>query len=90
MPATAAPPSEHLTDEQLDHAREIWARYQLTHDLTDKQGHIVAIDPTSGRIWMGDDIIKIPERMLAEEGQITLCLYERVGDSALWSKGEQR
>jgi len=37
-------------------AREIWADYQRRHDVSDRLGQTVGIDPDTGRIWFGDTI----------------------------------
>ena len=34
-------------------AKQIWALYQQQHDLSDRLGQTVGIDPVSGRLWFG-------------------------------------
>jgi hypothetical protein len=42
-----------MTDADVERAKAIWAEYQRTHDVSDRKGQIVGIDPASGRIWFG-------------------------------------
>ena len=47
-------------------AREIWAEYQRQHDVSDRMGQTVGIDPISGRIWFGRKALDIARQMRAE------------------------
>ena len=44
--------------EQADshEAKQIWAEYQKQHNLSDRIGQTVGIDPKSRRIWFGSSI----------------------------------
>ena len=47
-------------------AREIWAEYQRQHDVSDRQGQAVGIDPVSGRVWFGRKALDIARQMRAD------------------------
>lgn len=47
-------------------AREIWAEYQRQHDVSDRTGQAVGIEPVSGRIWFGRKALDIARQMRAE------------------------
>src|SRR6266481_10035172 len=47
-------------------ARELWAEYQRQHDVSDRMGQAVGIDPVSGRIWFGRKALDIARQMRAE------------------------
>jgi hypothetical protein len=46
--------------------REIRAEYQRQHDVSDRKGQAVGIDPVSGRIWFGRKALGIARQMRAE------------------------
>lgn len=50
----------------LEKAREIWTEYQRQHDVSDRNGQAVGIDPVSGRIWFGRKALDIARQMRAE------------------------
>ena len=52
---------KHFTQEQLAHALAIWAEYQTTHDVSARKGQAVGIDPDTGDVWFGEDILEIRE-----------------------------
>jgi hypothetical protein len=64
----------------------IWEDYQKTHDLSDRVGHAVGVDPVSGRVWIAPTTQDI-RRQLEEEGLSTPLMYVRVGSLFLWRKG---
>jgi hypothetical protein len=47
-------------------AREIWTEYQRQHDVSDRLGQPVGIDPVSRRIWFGRKALDIARQMRAE------------------------
>jgi hypothetical protein len=70
-------------------AQKIWNQYQKNHDLSDKAGQTVGIDPRSGRVWIGQSIHEvIAERDAA--GIHSLLFFERVGASTYYRKGGRR
>src|SRR5947207_4638210 len=47
-------------------ARGIWEEYQSQHDVSDRKGQAVGIDPVSGRVWFGRKALDIAQQMRAE------------------------
>lgn len=54
------------TEGDTARAVQIWAEYQKEHDVSDRKGQAVGIDPVSGRVWFGESGLAIREQMLAE------------------------
>lgn len=67
-------------------AKEIWADFQLRHDLTMHMGQTVGIDPHSGQLWFGESISDIVARRDIDglEGPL---FFARVGSETYWRKG---
>ena len=82
MPARA-------TKVDVTRAQQIWADYQANHDISDRLGQAVGIDPSSGRIWFGKDIVDIGEQMKAEGLDIPLY-FVRAGRDYYYRKGGRR
>jgi hypothetical protein len=78
----AVPP---LTAAQIQHAREFWAEYQRQHDVSDRLGQAVGIDPISERVWFGESALDIC-RQLDAQGIKTPLLFLRVGKDYYWRK----
>jgi len=70
-------------------AREIWAEYQRQHDVSDRMGQAVGIDPVSGRIWFGRKALDIARQMRAE-GIDRPFYCVRVGSDVYGRKGGRR
>jgi hypothetical protein len=64
--------------EYTARAQQIWELFQKQHDLSDKRGKVAAIDPESGRVWIGDSSVDVAEKMQAE-GVIAPVYLVRVG-----------
>lgn len=69
-------------------AREIWAQYQREHDLSDRKGQAVGIDPVSGRVWFGEPAKDI-WRQMDQEGIRTPIYCLRVGSDYYGRKGKR-
>lgn len=70
-------------------AREIWAEYQRQHDVSDRMGQAVGIDPVSGRVWFGRKALDIARQMRAEGiDRPFYCI--RVGSDYYGRKGGRR
>ena len=82
MPAT-------WTDADTERARRIWAQYQKQHDVSDRRGQAVGIDPASGRIWFGKSGMDIWKQMDAA-GDHALVYLLRVGYDYYVRKGGHR
>ncbi|MCS6859573.1 MAG: hypothetical protein NZT92_04540 [Abditibacteriales bacterium] len=81
--------SETTTTVDVERARQIWEEYQKQHDVSDRKGQAVGIDPVSGRVWFGESIIDIVRQMDAE-GVFTPLYYVRVGYDYYDRKGGHR
>ena len=55
-----------MTDADVRKAEQIWAEYQKQHDVSDRKGQAVGIDPVSGRVWSGERALDIAGQMRAE------------------------
>ncbi len=76
-------------EEDTIRALQIWADYQKQHDVSDRLGQAVGIDPTSGRIWFGESALDIRRQMDAEGVDTPLYLL-RVGCDYYLRKGGHR
>lgn len=70
-------------------AKQIWTAYRQQHDLSQRLGQTVGIDPTSGRIWFGASIQDIVAQRDAE-GLRSPLFFERVGSETYFRKGRRR
>jgi hypothetical protein len=70
-------------------AQELWADFQRQHDLSERQGQTVGIDPKSGGFWFGDSIADVVSQR-DREGLDTPLFFERVGAETYWRKGGRR
>jgi hypothetical protein len=73
----------------LARAKEIWAEYQKQHDVSDRLGKTVGIDPVSGRVWFGESMKDIwqQKKTLGDDAP---CYYVRVGKTYYTRKGGRR
>lgn len=62
---TEMPPST-WKPEYTSRAEEIWEEYQRQHDLSEQRGKVAAIDPATGRVWIGEAGVDVAEQMEAE------------------------
>lgn len=70
-------------------AREFWVDYQREHDLSERQGQTVGIDPVTGAVWFGDSIADVVSQR-DSAGLDTPLFFERVGARTYWRKGGRR
>jgi hypothetical protein len=80
----ATPPSWSADDTQR--AKEVWQRYQASHDIAGEVGRIVGIDPETGEVWIGDDIVAVVDAAQAA-GSNRPLLFLRVGFDYTFRKG---
>ena len=66
------------TEEHTARALAAWDEYQRRHDVSDLKGKTAAIDPVSGRVWIGDSGVDVIERMNADHMDVPLY-FVRVG-----------
>jgi hypothetical protein len=78
-----------LTDADIARAKEIWRDYQQTHDVTALRGQAAGIDPTTGEVWLGEDILDIYEQRLSK-GLTSPLFFERIGYRTYIRKGARR
>lgn len=77
------------TEAKSSKAKQIWVAYQRQHDLSERLGQTVGIDPTSGRVWFGESIQDIVTQRDAE-GLDSPLFFERVGSDTYFRKGSRR
>ena len=82
---------KRLNWEQVDSrkAKQIWAEYQEQHNLSDRIGQTVGIDPKSKRIWFGSSIRDIVLKRTSE-GLSSPLFFQRVGSKTYFRKGRRR
>ena len=74
--------------EYTTRAQQIWENYQRQHDLSDRQGKVVAIDPQSERVWIGNSGVDVAQQMQAEGVDAPVYLI-RVGSDHFLQKGRR-
>ena len=77
------------TEDDSRTCKQIWAKYQKQHDITDRIGQTAGIDPKSGQIWFGDSALEIVKKR-ETEGLTSPLFFERVGYEAYLWKGGRR
>lgn len=70
-------------------ACQIWEEYQRQHDVSDRIGQAVGIDPVSGRVWFGESAKDIVRQMDAEGCRVPFYCV-RVGYNYYQRKGGHR
>lgn len=84
MPAATA--KTPLTEADIVEAKRIWEQYQRDHDLTGQQGQAAGIDPKTGDVWIGEDIVDIV-LLRKSQGQSSLLFFARIGSETFYTKG---
>jgi len=79
----------HWTKADSDQAQQIWLEYQQHHDLSEKVGQTVGIDPATGCIWLGGSIQDVVAQRDADGSRAPL-FFIRVGSAAYYRKGGRR
>ena len=82
---------KRLNWEQADShkAKQIWEEYQKQHNLSDRIGQTVGIDPKNKRIWFGSSIRDIVVKRTSE-GLSSPLFFQRVGSETYFRKGGRR
>lgn len=78
-----------LTPAEIEKAKEIWAAYQKIHDITPWLNQMAAIDPKTGKVWIGETWREV-SRQRDEEGAINPTYAVTVGKDYLFRKGGSR
>ena len=76
------------TEDDSARARRFWAEYQQQHDVSDRIGQAVGIDPDTGRVWFGESGIDI-RRQQEAEGESKPLYVLRVGYDYYLRKGRR-
>jgi len=80
-------PDAPWTEADSRKAAQIWADYQKHHDVSDRHGQAVGIDPVSGQVWFGESARDIMGQL---QGQWTPLYFLRVGFDYYQRKGGRR
>jgi hypothetical protein len=72
-----------------DKAKQIWSKYEQTHDLSEMQHLAVGIDPESGEVHFGKSMQEIGDR-LEREGRFKPLFYRWVNDPYYFHRGARR
>ena len=75
-----------LTEEDGKRAEARWAEYQRTHDVGDRIGQTVGIEPETGAMWFGESIIDVVDQRDAA-GVHRPLFFIRVGWDHYYRKG---
>ena len=71
-----------------EHGRSAWAKYQVDHDVAPLRGSVAAIEPESGRVWIGDDALIAIDKMKSDGLDAPVFLV-RIGFDYLDVKGRR-
>jgi hypothetical protein len=72
--------------EYTSRSQEIWREYQSHHDLGHLVGHVAAIDPQTGKVWIAGNSVDVAKLVRAEVGSNPVYLVE-VGSDYFVRKG---
>jgi hypothetical protein len=70
--------ASNWTDADTTRALEFWKAYQRDHDISDRIGQTVGIDPVGGGVWFGERLRDVVEAARAD-GVFTPVLCLRAG-----------
>ena len=77
------------TDADSIRAKQIWDDYQRLHDVSQRKGEAVGIDPVTGQVWFGLTALDIRKQMEAA-GPVVPLFSLRVGEDHYVTKGGRR
>ena len=80
--------TETWKPEYTERARELWRAYQRQHDLSGLRGQVAAVDPESGRVWIGESATDALDRMNAD-GVDTPVWFVRMGFDHYVTRGRK-
>jgi hypothetical protein len=75
--------------EDTRRAEQVWDEYQRSHDLSERRGQAVGIDPENGEVWFGESALDIVAQR-REQGLNSPLLFLRVGHPGYLYKGCHR
>ena len=76
------------SDADTARALQFWKQYQRDHDVSDRMGQTVGIDPIEGRVWCGERLRDVKAAAQAD-GVFTPLLCIRVGADYYVRKGRR-
>lgn len=74
------------TEADTQRALQIWAEYQKQNDVSMFEGKTAAIDPMSGRVWIGEDAREV-SRLANADGVYSRIFGLRIGQTYYLRKG---
>jgi hypothetical protein len=77
-----------LPPDFMDRTKRVWEEYQRSHDITPLKGQIAAIDPDTGRVWIGPDGLDMVDRMKSDGVEFPVYMV-RVGYDYMYVKGRR-
>lgn len=77
------------TEVDTTKAEKIWSEYQKQNDLSTHAGKTAGIDPSTGRVWIGESIPDVLAKRDAD-GADSLLFFQRVGSNTYYRKGGRR
>ena len=77
------------TENDTATAKRIWAEYQQAHDVSALRGQAAGIDPKTGEVWLGKDLIDICHQR-DKLGLKSRLFFERIGFATYLRKGRRR
>ena len=86
---SASTMTSEWTEADSLHAQQIWDDYQRLHDVSQRQGDAVGIDPVTGQVWFGRTALEIRKQMEAA-ATVTPLYFLRVGQDHYVRKGGRR
>jgi hypothetical protein len=77
------------TDADSERAKASWSAFKQRNDLSRLAGKTAGIDPSTGRVWIGDSIDDVIAKR-NDDGSDAPLYFERVGSEAYYVKGGRR
>lgn len=77
-----------LPPDFTERGKKVWDQYQREHDLAHLRGQVAAVEPLSGRVWIGGDALEAVEAMNTD-GIDAPVWFVRIGFSYLDVKGRR-
>lgn len=78
-----------LTEADAQRAEALWAEYQRSHDVSDRIGETVGIEPETGAMWFGESIIDVADQR-DNAGVHRPLHFIRVGFKTYFRKGRRQ
>ena len=69
-------------------AEAVWSDYREQHDLGDLIGQVAAVEPETGRVWIGDSGVDVAAQMESDGVTSPVYLF-RIGSEHYLRKGRR-